>query len=245
MKPPFPPKPKCKKCGVEIWHTAKNGLCAKHAREAGIKTGPTREQRSKFKLCGARKSDGLKCRLYAGQGTNHVGVGRCKLHGGNTPGANEAAIIEQAKVEMVKLGAPVNVKPIQALIGLLRMTAGHVAFLHTEVGAIEDVSEPESRVLIELYDGERDRLAKVAQACVGAGIAERLVRVEETKITALGQAMKRAAEVAGLDEHQQRKLGAALRMELSQLPTDGSDDEDIWGPSEDGGLKVIDAKGAA
>lgn len=37
--------------------------------------------------CGAKKRDGSGecCGLPAGWGTDHVGEGRCKLHGGNTP----------------------------------------------------------------------------------------------------------------------------------------------------------------
>ena len=37
--------------------------------------------------CEARNRQGKPCRLRAGWGTNHVGHGRCKLHGGKSPGA--------------------------------------------------------------------------------------------------------------------------------------------------------------
>jgi len=35
--------------------------------------------------CGARTRSGEPCRQAAGWGTDHPGVGRCKLHGGATP----------------------------------------------------------------------------------------------------------------------------------------------------------------
>ena len=45
-------------------------------------TSPTEDQ-SRF--CGARKRQGEGyCRRPAGWGTDHVGMGRCKLHGGAT-----------------------------------------------------------------------------------------------------------------------------------------------------------------
>src|SRR5690554_6337356 len=39
-------------------------------------------------ICGARaKQTGQPCKQKAGWGTDHVGTGRCKLHGGCSPGA--------------------------------------------------------------------------------------------------------------------------------------------------------------
>lgn len=241
MKPPYPPKPKCTVCGVEMSHTAKHGLCAEHARERGITTGPTSEERSRFRLCGARKKNGSKCRAYAGQGTSHPGHGRCRKHGGNTPAHNKAALVAKAKAEMVRLGAPVgNIEPHRALAGLLRISGGHVVYLHHAVGAIENLADSESRVLIDLYDTERDRFARIAQACVSAGIAERHVQIEEIKLVALGQALSRAAEKAGLTDTQRRRLGAALRAELSKLNAaqSGTNGVDIFGPPD--GLETED-----
>ena len=40
-----------------------------------------------YRYCGAKNRKGTPCRLRAGWGTNHVGYGRCKLHGGLSPGA--------------------------------------------------------------------------------------------------------------------------------------------------------------
>lgn len=218
MKPPFPPRPKCKVCGVEIFHTAKSALCARHAREAGIRTGPTREERSRFKLCGAKKRDGTTCRMFAGQGTPHRGTGRCSRHGGNTPTHNKAAIVVQAKTEMVKLGAPLSdIDGPRALAGLLRATAGHVSWIQAEIAGLQDLANPEAQVLIDLYSQERDRLARIAQACVSSGIAERYVQVQEIQTVMLAEALRRAAERAGLTERQKRRLGKALRTELEAV----------------------------
>mgnify|MGYP000560232516 CR=1 FL=1 len=37
--------------------------------------------------CNAKTRGGTPCRQRAGWGTDHVGSGRCKLHGGKSPGA--------------------------------------------------------------------------------------------------------------------------------------------------------------
>lgn len=36
-------------------------------------------------LCGAKTRAGTPCRKPAGAGTDHVGIGKCKLHGGKSP----------------------------------------------------------------------------------------------------------------------------------------------------------------
>ena len=40
---------------------------------------------AKRSKCGAKKRSGGKCQQPAGWGTDHVGQGKCKLHGGATP----------------------------------------------------------------------------------------------------------------------------------------------------------------
>jgi hypothetical protein len=43
------------------------------------------EVHDRFPHCGARTSHGGKCHQWPGWGTEHVGSGKCKLHGGATP----------------------------------------------------------------------------------------------------------------------------------------------------------------
>lgn len=40
-----------------------------------------------MKKCGAKTKAGKKCQYQAGQGTDHLGTGRCRLHGGASKGA--------------------------------------------------------------------------------------------------------------------------------------------------------------
>lgn len=50
-------------------------------------------ERNVVRLCGARKRDGSgdTCKRPAGWGTEHVGFGTCKLHGGSTPASSKHA----------------------------------------------------------------------------------------------------------------------------------------------------------
>jgi len=53
------------------------------------------QQKESDERCNARKTDGSgHCQHAAGWGTDHVGQGRCKLHGGNTETQEKSIIAE-------------------------------------------------------------------------------------------------------------------------------------------------------
>jgi hypothetical protein len=179
--------------------------------------GHTSEQRDKHALCGAKsRTTGNPCRKFAGEGTDHRGYGNCKYHGGNSPNGKKYGLKLEAKRRMVTLGAPIDdISPEQALLAVLRATAGHVSWLHGEIGLIEDVSSCDAEVIFRLYDTERDRLARIGDACARAGIAEWQVKVAASQVEVIGRSLAAACEQAGLSEAQRRAVGAALRKELA------------------------------
>jgi hypothetical protein len=183
----------------------------------------TQEQRSAHALCGARKkSDGSPCRKFAGEGTDHFGLGRCRLHGGATPSHKSHAVGLAAKARMVKMGAPVEgVQPHEALLSLLRASAGHVGWLQAEIADLDDLGQHESAVLLQLYSEERDRLTRVAAECSRAGVADMEIKVAEAQITVLGESLYRACESVGLTPDTMQALGAALRTELAAAEAPG------------------------
>ena len=64
----------------------------------------TPEQRNRHALCEAKKKNGDKCRLFAGQGTSHSGVGRCKYHLGNSKNHEAHAVRVEATWRLVEFG---------------------------------------------------------------------------------------------------------------------------------------------
>lgn len=74
----------------------------------------TPEQRSMHDLCGAKKKNGELCRAYAGQGTDHPGVGRCKFHLGNAPNLKKHAAKQQEADRRVRRSDPDRPKPSSA-----------------------------------------------------------------------------------------------------------------------------------
>lgn len=93
--------------------------------------------------CGAEKRAGGKCTQVAGWGTDHLGVGRCKLHGGSTPNHQRAAEKEIARLECDRLGIPIETDPSEALIQQVWETAGNVAFYRELVQQLPTHPEPD------------------------------------------------------------------------------------------------------
>jgi hypothetical protein len=184
----------------------------------------TSERRSTYPLCGAKKKNGETCRAFAGQGTDHLGIGKCKYHGGATH--RKAAAKAEAQRKMTTLGVAMNVTPAQALMGLLRATSGHVAWLATEVGALEGLESPEARALINQYADERDRLTRIAKAALDSGIGKAEVEMAEAQTEALAKAINAAmSSVGGLSNDQKKRFGEALRRELAQLSANPDGDQ--------------------
>jgi len=173
--------------------------------------------------CGATNRQGQPCDLKAGWGTDHVGTGNCRKHGGNTPNGRRSAEKQIAREAVQTLGLPREIDPHDALLEEVYRTAGHVAWLGEVVAGIERESlvhgvvktvqdarggSVEMRaavnVWVRLYQDERDRLVRVAKAAVDAGVAERQVEIAE------GQA---------------RQLARVVTAVLTDLGHDPADDE--------------------
>lgn len=160
--------------------------------------------------CGARlkqaRADGRDtCTQPAGWGTDHVGIGRCKLHGGATPNHSVNAARVQAEQALLRAqqtyGLPVDVEPGEALLGLVRVAAGIVAWLGAQIAQLqaEDLTvDGRTHPLVSLYLEERKHLTQVSKDTLAAGVAERRVRLEEAQ----GQLL------VGLLERIIRRLGA-------------------------------------
>jgi hypothetical protein len=180
--------------------------------------------------CGARKADGTICRNFAGAGTSHPKIGRCKYHGvpaRTTPIAVERPMAEQ---RMRTYGSPIDVEPHVALLEEVRRTAGHVAWLselvsdllHEGDGYFESIDDDGKRTLrpktglkqidmsgkfekpsvwVELYQEERRMLARVCKMALDAGVAERQVALAEAQ----------GEMLAGGDQDDPRRPGVIQR----------------------------------
>jgi len=159
---------------------------------------------------------GVRCRAFAGQGTDHLGVGTCKYHGGATPAAKKHAINLEAKARLVKLGQPLtHTSAPEALDGLLRTTAGAVEWLRQEIMELDDLGTNEAAVLLRMHDDERALLLRITEVALKNGLDEAKILIEKRRAQATVEAIQSAAKEAAMTEHQRQMFGAALRRNLA------------------------------
>lgn len=96
------------------------------------------DPRQDGRWCGApRRRDSGPCTQRAGWGTNHLGIGRCKLHGGSTRTHRAAAQKAMALAAVKSLGLRDDRPPDEILLDELAWAAGHVAWLRGKVQELE------------------------------------------------------------------------------------------------------------
>ena len=79
-------------------------------------------------MCGATTRSGGSCKNKAGFGTGHVGVGRCKFHGGSTQAHIVHTLPDYANLQAQRLGLRVDdITPEEAILDSIRDSAANVA----------------------------------------------------------------------------------------------------------------------
>jgi hypothetical protein len=138
--------------------------------------------------CGATRRDGQLCELQAGTGTDHLGFGSCKFHGGCTPSHKRAAEKAQLVAAAAMFGLPRNVDPATAIVEALHKMAGQIDFYQAEVntlgslwcqelGNVPGVMAPHPA--ITLYNKSLVDYFNFAEKTVKLGLAERMVKADE------------------------------------------------------------------
>jgi hypothetical protein len=166
-------------------------------------------------LCGAKKKNGDRCVAFAGWGTDHVGTGVCKNHGGAMRNHRIRAERIRAQQAMVQYGAlTTNMQPGEALLWVVQATAGHAAWLGQRVAEQDGLTGNEARVLLQLYGEERDRLTRASKAALDSGIAERQVQLAERWGEMIAQVMSRVFDELRLTPPQRRRAPDVVRRVL-------------------------------
>jgi hypothetical protein len=154
-------------------------LKARERKEAKIKARVRKDA-----ICGAAKRNGGKCQRMAGWGTEHKGIGKCRLHGGTAPSHNARAAALDA---YDFLGVPIEMNPLDALLWCIKIRAGEVKWLSDRMQELDQKDWVEDTMIgkqFHLYARERTKglqdLAKFSQIAISLGIAERAVKLAET-----------------------------------------------------------------
>lgn len=186
--------------------------------------------------CGAKKRAGGPCGRPAGWGTDHVGRGRCKLHGGSTPTQKKAVAKQDAAALARVYGMPQETTHQDAAEQELWRAQGIVTWLADQVAALEvddaygpvgggEFSKPrqEPHAWIAMLGSERDRLARAIRLCHDLGMDERRVRVAEQIGGMLATTIGGVLRELGVHDHPDAP--AVVRRHLLALTVDGTAEE--------------------
>jgi len=135
-----------------------------------------------------------------------AGLSVCRYHGGSTKRSKDASNRKRAEnvaaKAMATYGAPVDIDPVEALLGEVHRTAGHVAWLQSRIEELTNdqliwsktetvdkrssefpgIDTTESAVphaWLKLYQQERSHLVSVCKTAIAAGIEARRVKLAE------------------------------------------------------------------
>ncbi|MGP3914352.1 hypothetical protein [Nonomuraea sp. 10N515B] len=181
--------------------------------------------------CGGKKRDGSgdTCTQPAGWGTDHPGIGRCKLHGGSTPNHVAAARLEQARRDVATYGLPVEIEPGLALLQEVHRTAGHVAWLGAKIaemdpddlvwGVTEEIDKgsgefagvdttraAKPNAWLQLYREERKHLVDVCAAAKRAGVDEAIIKLTEQQGALIAGAISQILDALELTAGQRARV---------------------------------------
>lgn len=187
--------------------------------------------------CGGTNRSGTPCKLAAGQGTDHVGHGNCKHHGGSTRNGAKHAASQRAESLIATYGVPREITPAAALLEEVRYAAGHVAWLRgkvaelepdmltwgvaeiahktaTEFGGTDTTERAALNVWLEAYHRERRYLLDVSKAALTAGVEQRLVELAEAQGLAIVSVLTRVFDRLQLTAAQRELASAVVPEEL-------------------------------
>lgn len=177
---------------------------------------------SRTPRCSAHsKQTGKPCGNYAMRGATV-----CRLHGGKAKQVQKAAKkrLEENKLRDMlerRLGEPIEVDPVTAILGRIHAKAAEVAWLRNQVqllsadedlvwgttkvredptGGVETTEEPYVNLWLKLYHEAEKQLVWFSKMALDAGVDERRVRMEEAAASQLVLFANLLAEKLGIKD---------------------------------------------
>ena len=195
------------------------------------KDSPTRgtliHRKPNLVKCGAKTKHGTTCAQPAGFGTQHLGIGKCKYHGGNTKANIGHAAKEQARL----MGAPREMNPLDALLWCMSITAGEIDWLTERMAELKeaDYTELDQFGVKQLHLWGRERrdrvemLAKFSAQAVQLGLTERSIKLAETYGAMIAMMLKSIFDRLGLSKRQQAIAPRIVQETLIQIEKEQTD----------------------
>ena len=168
--------------------------------------------------CNATTRSGRPCGNHPVRGATV-----CRMHGGRAPqvvaAANRRIALQAITAEGARLGRIIDITPNDAIIEMVRESAGNVAAIRLAVEGLgitvdhhDAVAVPASfdekgkrdpalaHILVAMYNEERDRLVRYSTLAVAAGVDIKRVELAEAQARLVTEAVKAAVTAAGVTE---------------------------------------------
>jgi hypothetical protein len=169
--------------------------------------------------CGGRKADGTACQQPAGMGTTHIGIGKCKFHGGNILNSSKKMAIKREAI--VFMGAPLDINPLDAIIWCIKITAGEVAWLSDEIAKVTEeewfehaLIGKQMNILQRARADAQDRLVRYSKDAISLGLAERAIRMAEQFGTTIARLLEGVHRDLQLTKEQEKRWPIIIRKHL-------------------------------
>jgi len=155
------------------------------------------------------------CSMRAGQGTDHVGVGRCSRHLGSTRNHKAAAEVAIAKQAVARYGLAVDIDPAVAMMRLVAKSYGSVLYLEAVVAELgrlwsEDDGGGKPHVAWVMLMAERKLLADVTRDALRAGVERRALELMEDEARRFNAGLEAFIAAMRLDRHSPQVISAAM-----------------------------------
>lgn len=158
--------------------------------------------------CRGTNRRGEPCGNPAGKGTDHLGTGNCKHHGGSTPTGRASALNEQARGELARLDLPPVEDPLSELARVCAQVLGWKDMLAGKVNTLTSLryegegSGEQLRAEVALWERALDRCERFLTAMARLNIDERLAQISEQRAEVIIAVFTAALERAGIEGEQ-------------------------------------------
>lgn len=175
---------------------------------AAAASAPPTTQSTRTRCGGTSKQTGKPCGHPAGYGTDHVGSGNCKFHGGATPNGAKHARKQLAADLAEQHGSD----PHQAIQHELDFESALASLLERDLLALkpdEVLTGEQLHQLVRLRRESGDRRVRIAHVAVDAGVAERQMRLNEDFVGRLAAALDAVLTRLGVRDHPDAQAAVA------------------------------------
>ncbi len=163
--------------------------------------------------CCAEKRGGGRCTQAAGWGTEHPGIGACKLHGGCTPNHRKAAELARVEREAARQLRAEGYEPtVNAVEELLSLGAEVTALKDVLRGRVAALSDPEwvttsklavedVRAVVRAYERALDRCERTLTNMLRLDLEARQVTLAEHQGELIVQIIEASLATMGASVH--------------------------------------------